>query len=349
MAHKINLPYDMVFSTVSREWHKLANLVPVINREVIRPILFPIVEGEITISLDGEKVTLDNQKALVADYRFRDDIPEGQRIQPLSVMGKDYHVIDNSKSLEVVETAIRDYGLDAKIVTAGSVRSGKSFFLSLVQDDSSTEIQSGDTWDFHLSLATSHDGTDSWNFYTSGFRTVCWNTLRASLDAADTRAKIYHTKNANLQLDSMPEIIMAFRNQKSDMVEALTYLAGIKCDFTKARRLVAGYFAGFQGLRDDKKVSTRTSNSTDEILSLFRAGKGNRGETMYDLLNGVTEHYTSGQGTGKSANGGDKAFRAEFGSAAEHKERFMGMLRDADSRERTEERGAKALLAGSVN
>ena len=342
MAHKIYKPYDMVFSTISREWHNLANLVQSINREVLQPIIFPIVEGQITISLDGEQVTLEDQKALVADYRHRDDIPEGKRIQPLSVMGKDYCVIDNGRTLEVVEEAIKEHGLDAKIVTAGTVRGGKSFFMSLQQDENSAEVLKGDKWDFVLSIATSHDGTDSWNLYTSSFRTVCWNTLRASLDTADVKAKIFHTKNANLQLDSMPEIMMAFRNQQQDIIEALTYLAGIKCDIVKAERIVSGYFSQLQG--GEKEFSTRSSNTVRDIVTLFARGVGNRGETCYDLLNGVTEYYTHGNGTGRKASAEDRAFRSEFGGAAEHKERFMGALRDKDSRDELEDLGSLVVL-----
>jgi hypothetical protein len=341
MAHKINKTYDKVFSIISREWHHLADLVKVINREVLKPILFPIVEGKITISLEGEEVTLEDQKALVADYRHREDIPEGKRIQPLSVMGKDYAVIDNAKSLEVVEQAIAQ-GLDAKIVTAGTVRSGKSFFLSLQQEDNSVEFKNGDKWDFTLSIATSHDGTDSWNFYTSSFRTVCWNTLRASLDAADTKAKIFHTKNANLQLERMPEIIMAFRNQQQEIIEALTYLAGIKCDMVKAERIISGYFSRLQD--GEQKFSARTSNAVREIGTLFVRGKGNRGETLYDLLNGVTEYYTHGAGTGKAATPEIRAFRSEFGTAAEHKERFMSLVSNADSRSELEDLGSLVTL-----
>lgn len=342
MAHRIHKPYDMVFSTESREWHGLAELVPSINREVIKRILPPIVQGKITLTLDGENVTLEDQKALVADYRFREDIPAGQRIRPLSVMGKDYCVIDNGTVLQAVETAITDHGLDARICTAGTVRSGRHFFLSLQQEKNSVEFQAGDKWEFYLNLTTSHDGTDSLNAYLCSFRTVCYNTLRAGLDGADSRVRIYHTKNATLQMDSLPEILVAMRNQQEDTVQALALLAGIKCDMVRARRIVSGYFAGLQGRAQDGtvKFSTRTANTVDGILATYRGGKGNRGETLYDLLNGVTEYYSHGEGTGQKASDGDRAFRANFGGAAEHKERFMGLLRNPEARDAAEAKGA---------
>lgn len=341
MAHRIEQPYDKVFSTVSREWHGLAEVVEKIDRDVLNPILFPIVEGEITISLDGEQITLEDQKALVADYRHRDDIPQGQKIRSLSVMGKDYHVIENGRVLDCVEQAINDYNLDAKIVTAGSLRSGKSFFISLQQDDHAREVLKGDKWDFYLNGVTSHDGVDSLTWYVGGFRQVCWNTVRWGLDSSDIRASIYHKKNANLQMDSLPEILVAMRNQQNDMIEALTHLAGITCSIEKATRLVSGYFSDITG---EKKFSTRTTNSVNDILNKFSRGLGNRGESMYDLLNGFTEYYTSGDGTGKKANLADRQYRANNGSAADHKERFSGLLMDKDSRDDLEHKGSLVEL-----
>lgn len=341
MAHKIEQPYDRVFSTVSREWHGLADVVETINAETLDPILFPIIEGDINISVDGESVTMTD-KALVADYRHRDDIPEGQRIRALSVMGKDYCVIDNRSIFNCVEQAIKDHGLDAEIVTAGTVRSGKSFFISLQQSQASKEIIKNDNWDFYLNLTSSHDGIDALIPYMCGFRTVCWNTLRAGIDSADTKISIYHKKNAALQMESLPEILVAMRNQQTEMIEALCHLAGITCSVEKAVRIVSGYFARLQD--GNTEFSTRSTNAVNEIVTTFQRGLGNRGETMYDLLNGVTEYYTSGQGTGMKSNLADRAFRANFGSAAEHKERFSNLLFDKNSRQELEELGSKVVL-----
>jgi hypothetical protein len=341
MAHKIEQPYDQVYSTVSREWHGLAELVETINEETLSPILFPIIEGDITISIDGESVKMTD-KAIVADYRHRDDIPQGERIRGLSTMGKDYCVIDNRSIFNCVQQAINQNGLDAEIVTAGTVRSGKSFFISLQQSDASKEVLKGDNWDFYLNLTTSHDGIDALLAYVCGFRTVCWNTLRAGVDSSDSKVSIYHKKNAALQMDSLPEILLAMRNQQTEMIEALCHLAGITCSVEKAERIVSGYFSQLQD--GNTEFSGRSSKAVNEIVTTFQRGMGNRGETMYDLLNGVTEYYTSGQGTGQKSNLADRAFKANFGSAADHKERFTNLLFDKNSRQELEELGSRVVL-----
>jgi hypothetical protein len=345
--HLIDEQIDRVYSKVSREWHGKAIVMGDLNSDSLSEIMPPIVEGEISVNIDGNAVSLDSKKAIVADYRFRSDIPQGEQLVPLSIMGKDYRVIENREVFNAAQNAIENFGLDAEIVTAGTVRRGRSFFMSLQQRKSEEfEIREGDKWEFYLNLATSHDGTDALVSTICGFRQVCWNTVRASIDSSDVKVKIMHTKNADMQLDALPEILVAMRNKQTDMIEALAHLAGIKCDMVRARRIVSGYFSRLQN--GNTEFATRTSNNVDGILSTFRTGKGNRGETLYDLVNGVTEFYTHGDGIGKTGSAMTKTFRSEFGSAAEHKERFLNMVRDSNRRESLEELGARVTLAPAL-
>jgi hypothetical protein len=257
-------------------------------------------------------------------------------------MGKDYAVIPNGQILEIVEKAIGENGLDAKIITAGTLRSGKTFFLSLVQDGASVNVLPGDNWDFHINCLSSHDGTDGLTWYLCAFRTVCMNTARWGCDSADTKATIYHTKNAQLAIKSLPELLVAMRNKQNDIVEAIAHLAGIKCDIDKAKKIVSGYYVGLQD--GEKELSKRAENSIDAILENYRGGIGNSGESMYDLLNGFTQYYTSGDGTGKKSTEVNRIYKANFGAAADHKERFTVQLTDAGDRKKLESLGKTAVF-----
>jgi hypothetical protein len=42
--------------------------------------------------------------------------------------------------------------------------------------------------------------------------------------------------------------------------------------------------------------STRSTNNRSEVLEAFRKGKGNNGETLWDLYNGVTEWVDHNRG-----------------------------------------------------
>jgi hypothetical protein len=113
--------------------------------------------------------------------------------------------------------------------------------------------------------------------------------------------------------------------------------------------MAAGYFC----LETDKaELSTRSMNAAQGIATLFSRGIGNKGETLYDLANGATEYWTSGEGTGSTkvdrfgkpvTSRADRAYRSQMGSAATHKESFVAMLANDDRRKEALTLGKQAL------
>jgi hypothetical protein len=51
---------------------------------------------------------------------------------------------------------------------------------------------------------------------------------------------------------------------------------------------------------------------------------------MYDVLNGATEFWTSGEGVGKTTTEGRRAFSSEFGTGSERKQEFSRYLIKGD-------------------
>jgi hypothetical protein len=82
-------------------------------------------------------------------------------------------------------------------------------------------------------------------------------------------------------------------------------------------------------------------NAAREIADLFANGIGNNGRNLYDLANGATEYWTSGNGTGRKANLASRVYRSQLGSAAEHKRNFIAML--AGDRDKMLSRGREAV------
>ena len=105
--------------------------------------------------------------------------------------------------------------------------------------------------------------------------------------------------------------------------------------------IVAGYF--LQDAMKTEKFSARTMNTVSGITDLAFGGKGNRGETMYDVLNGGTEYWTSGEGVGVRTSNASKAYSSEYGTAAKHKTRFADYLLSSD--ESSIEAGRRVLTA----
>ena len=124
----------------------------------------------------------------------------------------------------------------------------------------------------------------------------------------------------------------------------MEYLATVQVSAGDAEKIAAGYFVFGQSAGENKleyELSSRTRNAIEGIAGLFANGKGNKGRTAYDLLNGATEYWTSGDGTGKKASRLEKVSKGLFGTAAEHKRAFVNLL--TSRLEAAKEAGEKAL------
>jgi hypothetical protein len=184
--------------------------------------------------------------------------------------------------------------------------------------------------------------------FDSMIRIVCMNTFQWSRQAAADKFKVYHTKNASFALEGLADLLNAILKGRAEAAEVMEYLANHKCDSNDALAMAAGYFCE---ATDSVKLSTRAFNAATEIADLFSNGIGNAGRSLYDLLNGATEYWTSGNGTGKAGktNTASRVYRSQLGQAAEHKVRFIGMLSDETARKEALTRGKDAVALALKN
>ena len=183
--------------------------------------------------------------------------------------------------------------------------------------------------------------------FDSAIRIVCMNTFQWSRNAAQDKFKVYHTKNANFALDGLGDLLNAILKGRAELVEVMEHLASHKCDPNDALAMASGYFAITTDAKDNK-LSTRSLNAAREIARLAANGIGNVGKSLYDLANGATEYWTSGEGTGRNASIASRTYRSQLGSAAEHKRRFVGMLADEKSRDTMASRGREAVRQAAL-
>jgi hypothetical protein len=340
MASGIDTKIDRIYSNEGTEWHQLAIVKETITREEIKETLFPIAQSPAMVSIDGINITLDNHKVICADLRgLRDDLAENERIVPLHIPKAGYQVIDNGQVWEAMEKSLKD--LDAVVTSVGTLEAGKKFFISTNIGDSEMVINK-DKFKFFLNFVTSHDGTIAMNAYDSSIRIVCMNTLRWSMQAqGDVNFKIMHTKNADLAMVNLPDLVNAILKGRADLKEVMEYLETCKVDQNDALAMASGYFA--ITTNNDINLSARSMNAATEIATLFGRGIGCKGETLYDLANGATEYWTSGEGTGKKGTTGSRLYRSSMGSAADHKEAFVALLADEDRRKTALALGKEAL------
>jgi len=343
--HGIIKPIDKVFSIVSPEWHGLADVVPSLDRETIKSLLFPIVTGTIAVTLDGIAVIMGNHKALVADMRSRVEDFAGTEweagLVPLHIPKQSYRPIENGELWDAMVKAL--HGVDATVSCVGTLEAGKKFFISAdLNGHNELKGPRADKFLCNLNFITSHDGTLGVQAYDSTVRIVCMNTLRWSLNAAgEVGFKVYHTQKADVAMANLGNLVNQVLIGRAAFTDAMGYLDSVACDAETARLVALGYLTSLNA--DKGKLSTRTRNAADEIALLFARGQGNRGATLYDLLNGATEYWTSGSGTGKTGDAASKAYRGQFGTAADHKNDFCNLLMGgADAIAKAKEAGKKA-------
>ena len=252
---------DVMISTEGYSWHRLDRLEKMITKETASPVFNKIIEGKIQINVDGNMVDLPNYKALIADLR---GLGMQDQMVPLHVPKEGYKVISNEEIYDAAVEAIKD--VDAKITSIMTLENRKKFALSVNLGDDVMKVN-GDDIHAHLNFVSSHDGTMNLKAYDSTIRIVCMNTLRWSLEAAgEVGFTIRHTKNAEIALENLPELVNAILTGRIQFKEVMEYLATCKVDSNEALAMAAGYFCMESG---SPKLSTRSFNTATAIVDLF--------------------------------------------------------------------------------
>lgn len=344
MASGIEKPVDRIFSTLGSEWHKAADVVVCIGQTQFEELSPRIIEGQASFMVDGQSYIMPNHKILAADYRLcrPDLVGTPHEIVPLHIPKNSYRPIENAELFALLRDSLADV-LDkgATVTCAGTLEAGKKCFASVsIGDELRVKTKTGnETIKTSLNFVTSHDGTLGLRCYDSMIRIVCMNTLRWSLEAqGEVGFSVYHTANASLKINHVAEMVQAIMAGRGEFVRCMEELAQIDADTRQLANIPLGYFASMQDKKEE--LATRSLNAGEEITRLAYRGKGNSGRTLYDLANGATEYWTSGEGTGKKSDTSERMYKAEFAGAADHKTRFVQGLLDTDTRNEWSKLGA---------
>jgi len=322
MSHQIE-NHDIVLSDRSPEWHGLARVTPVIDRAAVDPLLFGIDEGPVSTFAQTPAGLVPVQ---VPGYKALTAIRGGQAI-PLAIHSDTYKVIENSAVWEALKRSLANH--PHTVTTAGTLGGLKRFFVSVSLHDAGGFRAAGDDFRSYLNFITSHDGTLSLKAYDSLTRIVCQNTLNASLATAGKfGVTIRHTAGATAEIRGMEDWIDATLAARRELGNAFEKLAEQPISFGQARQAAAGWLWESGGR--PAEMGSRYRNHLDGITSRFERGRGTYGRTVYDLLNGVTEYYTSGSGAGKTVSLADRVANSHFGGASERKADFTRRMIDPE-------------------
>lgn len=316
MAHKIE-KNDTVF-TISKAWHGLEKIVDRIEG-------FGFEVKAVPLYLDADSGPIATHKAIVDD--------SGALI---SVAKSSYEIITNQSIFDSASAAVGEVE-GARIVSAGSVKGRKVVFATVELDGLKDFNAGGDAHTAKLNLISSHDGTKAFTARFGFTRIVCANTVQMAESEAKSSLTLYHTKNSARQIKGMKETVAELVRASEFYKEQAERLRSETCNEEQARNFLAAFLAPVGA----SELSTRAANQVDEIAALFAKGKGNSGETRWDLFNGITEYFTH-----EASDDKGKLFESsEFGTYADKKTEAMGELTALSATWKATQKKGRDLLA----
>tara|TARA_R100000655_G_scaffold56707_1_gene94851 strand:- start:9616 stop:10662 length:1047 start_codon:yes stop_codon:yes gene_type:complete len=213
--------------------------------------------------------------------------------KPIGNVGKKYEVLQNRDAFAPFEV-IQDYGY--KLETAGVIDEGKKVWILAKTPDT---FQVGDDMiQCFVLLYTSHDGSSGSCFRDTSMRVVCNNTLTWALGKkGGYEYKLRHTSSINSRMKELTDKLDEHQGNVAKAMDDMNRF--VEVPMTSAS-LTMYIEAVMPWLRNRHKesipemgifVRNRAKPTYEKITDLFYNGKGNKGETLWDAYNAITEYH----------------------------------------------------------
>ena len=233
-----------------------------------------------------------------------------------------YNIVQPGEALEFYRDLTNNFGYTLE--TAGALDDGKRIW-ALAKTNKTTRIHGTDQVDGYLMFTTSFDGKSSTQVLFTTVRVVCWNTLSYSLQkdgqALQTSISVPHSRA--FDEDQVKHQLGIYGQAWSQFEEDANLLASTKLTQDNRMEFFREFFGEEAFDAQIQKAEKNKSNILEKIIQKSVAGIGqdlpSAKNTMWGLVNGVTEYYDHAAQTKK-----DKRMNsAYFGSAAKQKAKAM--------------------------
>ena len=212
---------------------------------------------------------------------------------PLGNVSAKYEVLQNTNAFEPFEVLLdKGYTLE----TAGAVDEGRKVWI-LAKKPSTVKIGDDDLLQYAL-LMNSHDGSTPVFLQPTDIRVVCANTLNWALDKkSDMRFSIRHTTGVNDRLKQVTDILKDADANWSRAHEIMNRMYEHKLDEKQAEtyfEVVIPYLRnrGLSGKNELGQIHRDFATPVfNQLKDNFKHGRGNKGETLWDAYNAVTEYF----------------------------------------------------------
>lgn len=329
MAHNIKENDAQV--GLSQAWHGLTDVVDKIDVKDNVLTKWDVVRKPLTyVDVDGNEQETGYGILVGSD----DDKIIGRPTSP------SYKEITNEKFLDLVSDAMKRLP-NAKIESIGSVCGrGKVFVTVSLAGHKKYKVGDREFEDY-LNFGNAHDQTSKLWINNTNVCTVCDNTFTYNLNSQSSMVgSAVHRGDIELKLADLSNVVEDFLGTQEDFRNKFDKLLKRKITDKKANALFTGFL-----MRNNPKegLSTRCLNTVDALNTLFKRGKGNRGENYADVFSAVTDYYSHNSTRGKGKNRLNQYVSSEFGLGRMNKQSFWTVVNNKELAERTIERGTKLL------
>ena len=216
--------------------------------------------------------------------------------QLLGIVSNGYQPLQNHDAFSWFDFLLHDS--DVNLEAAGSLKEGKRIWVLAKINQNPTDIIKDDPVEPYLLLSNSHDGSTAIWIQFTPIRVCCQNTLSYALSK----------RQSNLSAGR------AFRIRHQGNIQSKLNQAQNALDFARQRFAIATdeykAMASVQLNQDDLDLYLSLVLDTDtpqsvraypQIVANFEQGRGNKGQTLWDAYNGVTEWLDYQRGNSDSS------------------------------------------------
>lgn len=211
----------------------------------------------------------------------------------LGVVGPAYTVLQNSSVMEWFRPFLESG--KATLEAGGSLRKGAIVWALAKIVGLDDLVRENDRVTNYILLSHGHDGMHSVRIGFTPTRVVCANTLAAAKSNKESQLlRLRHTAGLKVSMERVRDIMdLAETEFRANMTQyQLLASTGVnEDDIRKYVQIVIGVpeTAPWAG-RD--KLHPATKKRVDRMVELAFTGRGNKGESLWDAYNGVTEYLS---------------------------------------------------------
>lgn len=296
MAHELTMNNgvaEMAFTgDRSKIWHGLGQeLTPGSPLEVWAK------EAGMNWEIESTALNFIDTEGEVHDFEGQQVLYRSDTKAPLSVVSSRYKVVQPGEILEFFRSLVTDVGME--LSTAGTLFGGKRMWA--LADTKQAVLLNGkqDIMKGYLLLTTSCDGTASTSAQFTSVRVVCNNTLGFAMsDKAEKKNRVTTSHSTTFKPNEVKFQLGLYESAWDKFSKSMEQMTQIKVSSKDAYNDLLELFS--VDASDPTPAEVRTVN---EVHNLYLgAGKGAdlAGQTVFGLLNSVTEQWDHHTGRNSS-------------------------------------------------